>query len=569
MIKGTGVSFRSRHWRAIMATEPNIPWMEVLADNFIDAGGMPAYQLDTLADRYPLTLHSIGLSIGSYEPLNFNYLAQLKTLKKRTGAIWLSDHLCFTHAQGTYSHDLLPLPYTEESLKHVVERLDIVQDYLGEAILIENPSSYIDSNTNALSEAEFLYQLVRGSNCRLLLDVNNIYVSQQNRNLNCDDYLSHIPWDSVAEIHLAGFDQQGEVLIDAHNNPVSEPVWQLFKRVIQVLPNVPALVEWDSDLPQLEGLITEQQKAEYIRRQVATLEETPTFQNTIERPSQIMRKASRKMPLDLKQWQKLFVAAIYGDAIASKEMQNHIARLPNISHKDALSIYQKNCKGALLTTLKQCYKVCRQLIGNDAFRQQAALYIERVPSTTQDLNQYGKNFPSHLSVLIEHEPAYSALPYLPDMAVYEYLYQSVYYAPMAAANDLPNSTSVNADLIFVALSKHCRIFTSAYPISEIWQLHEAKNLEQLALLSQKKTEYLLIYRNHNLQIVSTVLAPIHFKLFEQVSITPTPLSHFVSLAETLGLELATFLPQWISAGWLALNETEPLKTDLLSTFSEA
>lgn len=258
-----------------MQTEPDIPWMEVLADNFLKAGGMPAYQLDTIAERYPLTLHSVGLSIGGCEPLDLGYLADLKELKNRSNAVWLSDHLCFTHVRSHYSHDLLPLPYTEEALSHVVERIKMVQDYLGEAILIENVSSYIDYKESELSEAEFLRAVVLGANCKVLLDVNNIYVSQANRGLNASEYLRHVPWENVGEIHLAGFDDKQGFLIDAHNNPVSKSVWKLFREVLQHLPDVPATVEWDNDLPTLEVLVDEKNKAELIRQEVQHAKKLP------------------------------------------------------------------------------------------------------------------------------------------------------------------------------------------------------------------------------------------------------------------------------------------------------
>jgi len=566
-IKGTGISFRSPHWRSIMETKPDIPWMEVLADNFMGAGGMPAYQLDTIAEHYPLTLHSVGISIGAYVPLDFDYLAELKTLKKRTGAIWLSDHLCFTHAQGIYSHDLLPLPYTDESLKHVVERLNIVQDFFGEALLIENPSSYIDSQSNTFSEAEFLQQLVRESNCQLLLDVNNIYVSQYNRHLKCDDYLYHIPWDKVAEIHLAGFEQQEDILIDAHNNPVSEPVWQLFKQVLEVLPNVPALVEWDNDLPPLTDLIGEQQKAESIRQQILSHRQISTFEKEFVAPVKARKEASTHTLLDLKHWQTQLISAINGDTLANKKMQGHLRKTPMISNDDALGIYQNNYQGTLINALEQCYKVCRQLIGNDAFRQQAVRYIALSPSTNQDINQYGSRFSAHLMALTNNDPRYAALPYLPDMAKYEYLYQSIYYAPEPPANDLPGANDVGSNLLTVTLNQHCRIFTSPCPISKIWHIHERGNLEKLQLLNIEHTEYCLLYRNHDLQLVPLPIAQIQFQLMQKLAATAIPLSHFVTLSESLGLEPDTLLPQWISAGWVALAETLALKTPSIETSS--
>ncbi len=577
MIAGTGISFRSRHWRAMMASKPALPWLEVLADNFMGAGGMPGYQLETLAEHYPLTLHSVGLSIAGCEPLDRAYLAQLKALKKRSGATWLSDHLCFTHAQGRYSHDLLPIPYTQESLKYVAERLNRVQDYFGEAILIENPSSYLDCKTNKFSEAEFLYQLVKATNCKLLLDVNNIYLSQYNRQQACQDYLQHVPWESVAEIHLAGFEQRNfsqrshadsHFLIDAHNNPVSEPVWQLFQEVLKRLPTVPALVEWDNELPALEQLIAEQQKAEGIRQQLMAREESPVVRNySVPRPK-VNRAAARKIPGHLKHWQQQFVAAIYGDSMASTAITEQISEQPKIAKETALSIYQNNCRATLISALEQCYKVCRQLIGNAAFRQQAASYVDAHPSTSQDLNQYGGRFPSYLSALIDQQAAHSTLPYLGDMARYEDHYQSVYYTPNAPDNDLPCSPDVKPDLLFVALNQHCRLFTSLYPVSEIWHCHDEGRIEQLTLLNSGEREYCLLYRNHELQTISAVLDKQQFSLLQELSDKAITLSEFVAGAETRALELDTLLPQWISSGWLSLNEQLPAKLEIQAMCAE-
>ena len=570
MITGTGISFRSRHWRAMMASKPDLPWLEVLADNFIGAGGMPAYQLETLAEHYPLTLHSTGLSIAGCEPLNRAYLAQLKALKQRSGATWLSDHLCFTHAQGRYSHDLLPIPYTQESLKYVAERLNRVQDYFGEAILIENPSAYLDCKTNKFSEAEFLYQLVKATNCKLLLDVNNIYLSQYNRQQACQNYLQHIPWESVAEIHLAGFEQRSfnershannNFLIDAHNNPVSEPVWQLFQEVLQIIPTVPALVEWDNDLPALERLIAEQQKAEDIRQQLMALEESPSVRKHLAPRPKANTAATKKTPYHLKHWQQQFVAAIYGDPLASTAIIGQLSEQPKIAKETALSIYQNNGRATLISALAQCYKVCHQLIGSAAFRQQAASYVDTHPSTSQDLNQYGELFPAHLSALINQHTVYSKLPYLADMARYEYHYQSIYYAPNAPGNDLPCSPGVRPDLLSVALNQHCRLFTSPYPVSEIWHCHNEGKLEQLPLLSPGEREYCLLYRNCELQIMSATLDRQQFSLLQELADKAIVLNQFVAKAETRGLELDTLLPEWISSGWLSIKQQSPAKLE--------
>ena len=193
-----------------------------------------------------------------------NYLAKLKKLMQQHEIVWLSEHCCFTSVDGFHSHDLLPMPYSEESLSHMVARISQVQDFLGEQILIENVSSYMKFAETTLDEAEFIYELAEQADCLLLIDVNNIYVNHINQGIDTNNYLSCLPYGRIKEVHLAGFDDRGDFILDAHNNPVAEPVWQLYEKLIQQIPDVPTLIEWDNDIPSLQRLIDESKKAEVI-----------------------------------------------------------------------------------------------------------------------------------------------------------------------------------------------------------------------------------------------------------------------------------------------------------------
>lgn len=265
-ICGTGIGLRSPHINEILLNLPDVPWFELLADNHLVEGGLIPLQLDKICDHYPITFHSVGLSLGSIDPLDFNYLAKLKKLMRQYGIAWLSEHCCFTSVDGFYSHDLLPIPYSEESLSHMATRISQVQDYLGEQILIENVSSYMKFAETTLDEADFISELAEQADCLLLIDVNNIYVNHINHGLDVDKYLSRLPHDKIREIHLAGFDDRGDYILDAHNNPVAEPVWQHYEKLIQQIPNVPTLIEWDNEIPSLQRLIEESQKADVIAK---------------------------------------------------------------------------------------------------------------------------------------------------------------------------------------------------------------------------------------------------------------------------------------------------------------
>ena len=263
-ISATGIGLRSPHINEILTDLPAIPWFELLADNHLVEGGLIPLQLEKVCQHYPVTFHSVGLSLGSVDPLDMNYLGKLKKLMRQYDIAWLSEHCCFTSVDGFHSHDLLPMPYSEESLSHMVARISQVQDFLGEQILIENVSSYMKFAETTLDEAEFIYELAEQADCLLLIDVNNIYVNHINQGIDTNNYLSSLPYGRIKEVHLAGFDDRGDFILDAHNNPVAEPVWELYEKLIQQIPEVPTLIEWDNDIPSLQRLIEESKKAEVI-----------------------------------------------------------------------------------------------------------------------------------------------------------------------------------------------------------------------------------------------------------------------------------------------------------------
>ncbi len=263
-ISGVGVGLRSPHTNEILSGLPAIPWFELLADNHMVKGGLIPLQLEQICQHYPVTFHSVGLSLGSIDPLDLDYLGKLKQLMQQYNIAWLSEHCCFTSVDGFHSHDLLPMPYSEESLSHMVTRVSQAQDFLGERILIENVSSYMKFAESTLDEVDFISELAKQADCLLLIDVNNIYVNHINQGIDAEKYISRLPYEKIKEVHLAGFDDRGDYILDAHNNPVAAPVWQLYEKLIQHIPDVPTLIEWDNDIPSLRRLIQEAQKAEVI-----------------------------------------------------------------------------------------------------------------------------------------------------------------------------------------------------------------------------------------------------------------------------------------------------------------
>ena len=263
-----GIGLRAGHYDAVLDRRPPVGWLEVHSENYFGAGGKPLDYLERIRAHYPLSLHGVGLSIGSTDPLDHRHLAALKRLIQRFEPALVSEHLSWGSVGGRHFNDLLPLPYTEEALDHLAARVSQVQEVLGRQVLIENPSSYLQYVESTIPEWEFLAELARRSGCGVLLDVNNIYVSACNHGFDASAYLRAIPRPAVQEIHLAGFTvnrfDDGEILIDTHNQPVCLAVWTLYRQAVQRFGEIPTLIEWDTDLPELTVLVAEAERADAI-----------------------------------------------------------------------------------------------------------------------------------------------------------------------------------------------------------------------------------------------------------------------------------------------------------------
>ncbi|MCW8331103.1 DUF692 domain-containing protein [Photobacterium sp. SDRW27] len=268
-----GVGLRSPHITQIIEQQPDIGWLEVHSENYFMASSTARQQLRHIAEHYPISCHGIGLSLGSADPLDRQHLVQLKHLVDEINPIAVSDHLSWSSVDGQFFNDLLPLPYTEAALQHFCRKVEQVQEFLGRQMLIENPSSYLSFAHSEIPEWEFLHQVQQRTGCGLLLDLNNIYVSAFNHGFDCDQYIAALDATAVQEIHLAGFTvkqfEDGEIWIDTHSKPVSEPVWQLYRRWVRQHGLTPTLIEWDLDIPELSILLAEADKAQTIIMQEA------------------------------------------------------------------------------------------------------------------------------------------------------------------------------------------------------------------------------------------------------------------------------------------------------------
>ncbi|MFO1519926.1 MAG: DUF692 domain-containing protein [bacterium] len=276
---GFGVGLRTRHYDYILKHWPKVDWFEAISENYMIAGGRPLFILDQVRERYPVVLHGVSLSIGSKDPIDKDYLKTLKKLIHRVRPPWVSDHLCWTGVGGKNVHDLLPLPYTEECLRHVVKRVKEVQDFLERRILLENVSSYMEFENSSLTEWDFLARISEEADCGILLDVNNIYVSSVNHSFDPLEYLNGLPPDRVTQFHLAGHSNKGKYLLDTHDHPVKTSVWDLYAKALDRFGSVSTMIERDDRIPPLPKLLEELEHAKKIHQNRIHAKTSPSARN--------------------------------------------------------------------------------------------------------------------------------------------------------------------------------------------------------------------------------------------------------------------------------------------------
>ncbi|MGA2055812.1 MAG: DUF692 domain-containing protein [Bradyrhizobium sp.] len=254
---GFGLGLRAQHYDEILNGSPAIDWFEVISDNYMIPGGQPLRMLDRICARYPVVMHGVSLSIASTAPPDFEYLGNLRELARRVEPKWISDHLCWTGVHGKNLHDLLPFPYTREALDHVVSRVQLVQDFLGRALVLENVSTYVQFSNSEMTEWEFLSELSRRSGCWLLFDINNVYVSAFNHGYDPLTFLEGIPSDRVVQFHMAGHSHMGTHIVDTHDHPVCEYVWELYAAALKRFGWVSTIIERDDHIPPLDEIMVE------------------------------------------------------------------------------------------------------------------------------------------------------------------------------------------------------------------------------------------------------------------------------------------------------------------------
>lgn len=453
-----GVGLRAPHYRRFLEHRPAVGWLEVHTENFISRAGWDWHVLRTLRRDYPVSLHGVGLGLGSARGFPEHHLERIRALVEQIDPMLVSEHMSWGALQGRQLHELLPLSLQRDALALLAERVGRMQDVLRRQVLLENVSTYLRFRDDAMSEAEFLAELARRTGCGVLLDVNNLYVNQRNHGEDPLAAIAALPIGSVGEIHLAGHLQAEHAVIDHHGAAVAEPVWALYRAALARFGRVPTLVEWDTDIPALDVLLHEAAKADLIAQDFGVLAGAGP------RPDAVADRA----PADaLAARQQAFGDALLDGALSEQAVQ----AIKGAAAAERLAIYRGNLTANWDKALASAYPVVRQLVGEEFFTGLARAYGKACASQDPDLNQFGDRFAEFLAGF-EHV---AELPYLPDMARLEWALHRCCYAsdePAMTAADLAGLPPEQVESLRLALHPATALLCSEWAVAELWLAHQ-------------------------------------------------------------------------------------------------
>jgi uncharacterized protein (UPF0276 family) len=455
-VSGAGIGLRAPHYRQFLEQRPRVAWLEVHTENYLDQAGWDFHVLQELRRDYAISLHGVGLGLGSARGFSERHLERVRSLVQRIEPALVSEHLCWGAVFDRHLNDLLPLALDGAALDLLSERVGRVQDALGRAILLENVSTYIRFADDSMSEAEFLAELSRRTGCGLLLDVNNLYVNQCNHDEDALAAIAAIAPGTVGEIHLAGHLVTPDAIIDHHGDRIAEPVWRLYEAALARFGAVPSLIEWDTDIPALAVLQDEAAKAQ-------TLMATAKQPHVAFGVRHEMGHESASTAQALAEGQQLFAEALFAPACEE-------ALAPQLKHAERFALYRGNLSATWAKVLAAAFPVIKQLVGEEFFDALAREYGRAQPSGDGDLNRFG----AKMGEFLQGFPHTSDLPYLPDMARLEWLLHRAHYAPSVETIDAQALAAIPPEDIesaTMALAPAVRLFASEWAVVPLWLAH--------------------------------------------------------------------------------------------------
>lgn len=534
---GYGLGFRSSHFQYIKSNNPTIDWFEIIAENYMDTDGRPRRMLDELKERYPIVTHGVSLSIGTVDPLNSEYLQKLKALERDVNPKWMSDHLCWTGVAHKNTHDLLPVPYTEEALKHIVERIKQVQDFLGRRLVLENPSTYLEFTCSSMSEWEFISRMVEDSGCGLLLDINNIYVSCYNHRWDPKTYIDAMPLSEVAQIHLAGHSNMGTHIIDTHDDHVIDEVWTLYSYTIQQAGFINTMIEWDDKIPDFPVMVEELNKARHWAGQVVGPTPIPSFK----RYSDNTRPPDQPLPYE-QELADMQTAILCGDG-NKMNPDDRIIPKSDFSPTAQIQSYIEGYCFRLFDIVFDDYPAVMKAMGRDAFIDAVDEFIENTPSKHFNIARYVEAFPEYIKVNLD--------PFIHELSILETAISRIFDAKETATltqSDLEGYDSERFMNAHLSPREALKLFAFSYPVNSFYESYiKDEDMD----VPDKNQSYLVVYR-HNDEMW-------RLSLEEQEYLVLSSLFSGLSVGEALSAvlpddEVASIGPwfsRWISNGLLS------------------
>ncbi|MYM24707.1 DUF692 family protein [Duganella sp. FT135W] len=468
MTLGVGVGLRAPHYQQFLAGRQRAAWLEVHSENYLDQSGWDWHVLQQLRRDYPVSLHGVGLGLGSARGFSAEHLQRVRALVRSVEPVLVSEHLCWGAVADRQLNDLLPLTLDRAALDLLSERVSRVQDALGRQLLLENVSSYVRFHADAMSEAEFLAALALRTGCGLLLDINNLYVNQCNHGEDALAAIAAIAPGTVGELHLGGHLVTPEVVIDHHGANVAEPVWRLYEAALARFGALPTLIEWDTAIPPLEVLLAEADKAAVLHARAAPLRLAAARDaEVVQVPAS--EGASMSSSLALADHQQLFAGALFDAQLAPQAVALCSDGHGHAEHRYAL--YRGNLTTTWTKTLAAAYPVVLALVGEEFFGGLARAYGRAHPSGNADLNHFG----AHFSTFLRDFPHVAELPYLPDMAALEWLLHRAHYAPSAEGMSAQQLAAIAPEQIEATrfrLHPALQLVASDWAVVPLWLAHQ-------------------------------------------------------------------------------------------------
>jgi uncharacterized protein (UPF0276 family) len=541
-LMGCGVGLRNDHYDHILKHQPEMDWFEAITENFMDSGGRPVAILEQIRKHYPVALHGVSLSVGSVDPLNEIYLHRLKLLVDRIQPFIVSDHLCWTGVEGEQLHDLLPLPFTQEAIKHIVARVHQVQEKIGRTILLENVSSYVTYKHSTIPEWEFITEVSRRSGCGILLDINNVYVNAKNHHFDPLEYLRYLPGEKIGQFHLAGHTDMGDFLFDTHKGQVIEAVWDLYREALNLWGPISTLIEWDEEIPEFSVLSAEAAKARAIYV-TANPNQIPH-----EGKSRVLASVSDLNAPSLRDAQKQMKSYVLNQS--DENSRSLLNPQGKATGAERMSIYAEGYGVRIHDGLLDTYKAIPHLIGKGRFQELAAEYTQYFHSQEYNLSAVGQSFPE----FIPKSEVLKKFPFLFDLAKLELLISESFHAHEKAPFDpstLQTLSPEDWEVLKLEFQDTVLAIRSEYPIFDLWTARNTP-IKEIKIKLENHPQKVLISRSH-FQVNCELLEPAKFyaiatlKEGKSLGEVCQELENFPEVDPSV---ITTWFSEWVQRGFL-------------------